>query len=114
MAKLMVELDTETDGVTVMVDGVKIEHVNYVSVNNYGCYYDYNAVQDRFHFSVTTTEKVGDVTKQTSLCASKVESSKASEKYPGLFETIVESEKLKTAAGFEISQFFSKGRKVKS
>jgi hypothetical protein len=111
MAKLTVELDTKTNEATVSVDGVKVENVSYVSISNYGSYYDSNGDGD-FHFCVDTREKVGDVSKCVSLCASEKGSAKASEKYPGLFEKHVEDQ-LKTKAGFEIAEMFTKGRKVK-
>lgn len=111
MAKLRVELDTETDGVSVWVDGTIVENVSYVSVNNYGCYYDSQDSQ-KFHFNVETNEKVGDVNRRVSLCASQIESAVASAKYPGLFEKSGETDGPKTEAGFEIAQAFLKGRKV--
>jgi len=114
MAKLTVEIDTNTNESSVMVDGVAIENVKYVCISNYSYYsYDYDDGTPKYHFSVETLEKVGDVDKRMSLSASKVESSTASSKYPGLFEKSGTSDEVKTPVGFEISQIFSKGRKVK-
>lgn len=90
MAKLVMEIDTESQESTVSIDGTAVSNLSEVSVYNYS--YD---GEPKFSFSVLTHEKVGGVTKMTRLMASESEAAKAaiangtgkkSKDFPGLIE----------------------------
>lgn len=102
MAKLSITLDTETNNISVSVDGVAVDNVSYVSLSNYASYYYEDEGKPNYHFSVETAEKVGDVCKRTTLCASKKEGTVASTKYEGLFE---KENAVASEVSFDIKKF---------
>lgn len=64
MAKLLVELDTETQEISVSVDGRPITNIDNLSIYNYGSTND-----PGYHFDVTSYKRNGDVSEMTRLAA---------------------------------------------
>lgn len=98
MAKLIVEMDTETNEMTVTVDGQKIKNADYFSG---GMRPDYDsesegedAMKCCFNISTKTISDTG-VKTYTNICASKSEAGKASiamgskEIIPGVVEDLI-------------------------
>lgn len=68
MAKMIIELDTEEKTMSVSIDGVMHENVNYVSINKYK---NYAEEEEELHFCVEKVKKANDVMTREIVCASK-------------------------------------------
>jgi hypothetical protein len=104
MAKLIVNIDTETGLGSVEIDGKPVEDVYCIEINNWG-----ESDEPRYHFSVQTSCTEGDVCVHTRLVASEREMARAavatgegqpSKTYAGLTEIPAESPTQQAVADF--------------
>lgn len=114
MSKVVITVDSETNELSVSVDGVNVENVNSASVSRYMNYYEPDEGPE-VHVYIASDDKVGDMKRTTYLMCKESSQSqelvRSGDAFPSKkHKNMLESE-AQPKVRADIHEFFGKGKR---